>query len=439
MNRDKITMRARVGRSLRRWVGWDVPIILAACVLTILAGSRFDIIERFYDYTRAHDDWELDEFALVFVTLSVAGFVLSARRYAQIRKEFNKRLEAERQMRFLALNDPLTGLANRRAFIKRLRQVVTSVQSAEYAVAMMDLDRFKPINDLHGHATGDRFLQTVSERLQDELKPGEILARLGGDEFAAILCDTSGDDQLDRVVAKMLRAVEQPAEIGNVVCQVGVSAGIAVVRPGCTLSVEQVLKQADMALYDAKENGRGRHVYFDEQMNAKAVERSVLEIDLRKAVRTGQIRPHYQPLVRLSDGALEGYEILARWHHPSQGIVMPDRFIPIAEDTGLIGEMTLNLLRAVCESEQDWPDGLFVSLNISPVQLRHEDIVDDLLGVLREFDMPPQFLEVEITENALIHDVETAEFILRRMSAEGIRLALDDFGTGYSSLHQLRS
>lgn len=435
---DRAARQARA-RRLLRGAGWELLIIVAACTATVFISAQFDLFEIFYDYSRAHDDWQLDEYALVFITLSVAGFVLAIRRLLEVRREFRKRMEAERQMEYLALNDPLTGLSNRRAFINRLKTVLASDRDGDYALIMLDLDRFKPVNDLHGHAVGDRLLQAVSQRLQEEIKPGDMLARLGGDEFAALLYQNSGDDDLDRVVANILRAAERPVEMEKIICQVGASAGVSIVRPHDTIAVENVLKQADMALYDAKANGRGHYLYFDESMNEKAMERSQLEMDLRAAVSSGQIRPHYQPLIRLSDNKLEGYEILARWYHPTKGILTPDRFIPIAEDTGLIKEMTLSLLRTVCENAQSWPDGLIASLNISPVQLRHEDIVDDLLGILNAYGLPPSFLEVEVTENALIEDMETATVILQRMSDCGIRLALDDFGTGYASLNQLRS
>lgn len=431
--------QSRLGPSyLTRWIAWDVWVVLIACVLTILAGIRFDIVEKFYIFTRDHDDWELDEFALVFVTLSVGGLLLSLRRYLQVRAEFRRRAEAESHLEYLATNDSLTGLANRRAFMKRLGACLDPADTTDYAVVMIDLDRFKPVNDLYGHDIGDRLLQQVSERMQAQLKPQDFLARLGGDEFAAILSDASGDEELDRVVTRLLRTIAERIEIGRIVCNIDASAGIAFVHPQTNLSVSQILKQADMALYSAKERGRGRHVYFDEEMNEKATLRLALEADLGEAIRTGQVQPHYQPLIRFSDNAVEGYEILARWDHPDMGMVPPDRFIPIAEDSGLINELTFTLFRKVCEEAQTWPKGLFVSLNISPVQLRTENIVEDLLAILAEFGLPADFLEVEITENAVIHDVEEAAIVLNRMAEAGIRLALDDFGTGYSSLHHLR-
>ncbi|MEM5515589.1 EAL domain-containing protein [Henriciella sp. AS95] len=424
---------------MMRGAGWELSIVILACVTAVVVNDHFDLFSSFHKYSHAHDNWNLDRLAAVLITLSVAGFVLATKRLFEVRREFRMRMEAERHMAYLALNDPLTGLSNRRAFINRLKSVLESDRDGDYAVIMLDLDRFKPVNDLHGHAVGDRLLQTISQRLQEEIKPGDMLARLGGDEFAALLYQNSGDEHLDRIVANILRAVEGPVEMEKIVCQVGASAGVSILRPNETIAVESLLKQADMALYDAKENGRGHYLYFDESMNEKALERSQLEMDLRAAVTSDQIRPCYQPLIRLSDNKLEGYEILARWYHPQKGILSPDTFIPIAEDTGLIKQMTLNLLRAACENAQSWPDGLFISLNISPVQLRHEEIVDDLLGMLEAYGHPPSFLEVEVTENALIDDMEMATVILERLADSGIRLALDDFGTGYASLNQLRS
>lgn len=426
-------------KRMSHWVGWDVGLILVACVLTVLLGMRFDLVERFYDYSRAHDSWELDEFALVFITLSVGGLFLSVRRYVQMRREFLRRVRAEEKMEYLALNDSLTGLPNRRAFIQRLENHLANPRGKQCAIVMIDLDRFKPVNDLYGHDTGDRLLQVISQRLEAEVRDDEILARLGGDEFAAMICYVPGDERLERVLTRMVRAAEDRVEIDRVVCRIGTSIGVTVLPAGSQATSSQLLKQADLALYNAKRTGRGRHVYFDDEMNEKAEARSGLEIDLREAIRSGQIEPYYQPLIDLTDGSIEGYEVLARWQHPKHGLVEPERFIPIAEDTGLINELTRALLRTVCEEARNWSDGLFASINISPVQLRNENIVDDILTILGEFGLPASLIEVEITENALIEDIDMATTVLNRMANEGIRLALDDFGTGYASLNHLRS
>ena len=194
-----------------------------------------------------------------------------------------------------------------------------------------------------------------------------------------------------------------------------------------------------MALYNAKRGGRARHVYFDEEMNRKATKRSRLEMDLRRAVDDDEIQPYYQPLIRLSDGGVEGYEILARWRHAELGDIPPEEFIPIAEDAGLINPLTRSIFRKACEDAREWPDGLFMSLNISPVQLRNEGIVEDLTDILGAFGHPPDFLEVEITENALVEDTDMAKQVLQKMADSGIRIALDDFGTGYASINQLRA
>lgn len=422
-----------------RWVGWDAGVIILACAATIMIGVHFDLIERFYQFSRAHDDWELDEFALIFVTLSVAGLFLAIRRFFQIRREYRLRIEAEQKMADLALNDSLTGLVNRRAFLQQLEDRLAKQKTVEHAVVMIDLDRFKPINDLYGHDAGDRVLQTVALRLKGAIKPAGVLARLGGDEFAALLSDASGGEELDRVVTRLQHATEEPVQIGSAICSVGASIGVAIVHPGQTATVSDLLKQADMALYNAKRGGRARHVYFDEEMNRKATKRSRLEMDLRRAVDDDEIQPYYQPLIRLSDGGVEGYEILARWRHAELGDIPPEEFIPIAEDAGLINPLTRSIFRKACEDAREWPDGLFMSLNISPVQLRNEGIVEDLTDILGAFGHPPDFLEVEITENALVEDTDMAKQVLQKMADSGIRIALDDFGTGYASINQLRA
>jgi diguanylate cyclase len=346
-------------------------------------------------------------------------------------------LAQARQAAAMALHDALTGLPNRRHLIGSLEAFLERrIGDDRLAVIAVDLDRFKPVNDLYGHAVGDELLIRIAKLLSDDVGDQGFVARLGGDEFVMIVPCTRADTLIGRLSA-LVTTFEAPLVLGEHEVSVGATLGVAM-APDDGEDADLLLRRADAALYRAKQDGRGRFAFFEPGLDARALERAALEHDLRLAVRNDEIVPHFQPLVDLETGAANAYEILARWPHPTRGIVGPDQFIHIAEETGLIGELTFNVLRRACREALHWPGGPRLSLNIAPAQLHDGALPQKILKVLSECGFPPARLEIEITEDALVADFDAARSLLTSLKNLGVRIALDDFGTGYSSLRHLR-
>ncbi len=353
-----------------------------------------------------------------------------------------KRVEVQR----LALHDPLTGLANRRHLHMLLQGSVARAQrdGTRFAVLMIDLDGFKPINDRHGHQAGDAVLMAVGQRLAAQVRQGEVAARLGGDEFVVVLADDpSGHpgqhatvDAPARVAQRLIAALSESIVLPQGPVRVSASVGVAYF-PADATEPDDLLRKADVALYRAKHESRGEVRFFQQSMDDDARAREALAMDLRQAIASAQVVPYFQPLVDLHTGALVGFEVLARWHHDSRGAIAPDVFIPVAEQSGQIDALTVCVMRAALLAARGWGDHLTIAVNIAPQQLKSEVLVDRLLAVLEETQFPPQRFEIEITENALIGDLDLARRIVLRLKSHGIRVALDDFGTGYSSLSHL--
>jgi diguanylate cyclase (GGDEF)-like protein len=346
-------------------------------------------------------------------------------------------LAQARQAAAMALHDALTGLPNRRHLISSLGALLDRrIEGNRLAVIAVDLDRFKPVNDLYGHAVGDELLIRIAELLSDDVGDQGFVARLGGDEFVMIVPSPGADALIGRLSA-LVSTFEAPLILDMHEVSVGATFGVAI-APDDGEEAALLLRRADAALYRAKQDGRGRFAFFEPGLDARALERAMLEHDLRLAVRNDEIVPHFQPLVDLETGVAGAFEILARWPHPTRGIVGPDQFIHIAEETGLIGEMTFNLLRRACREALHWPGGPRLSLNIAPAQLHDAALPQKILKVLAECGFAPGRLEIEITEDALVADFDAARTLLTSLKNLGVRIALDDFGTGYSSLRHLR-
>lgn len=351
--------------------------------------------------------------------------------------------EAHRRAEAMARHDVLTGLPNRRLFSEELERAVAVARhgSAVYLVLLLDLDRFKSVNDSHGHPAGDMVLCEIAERLVRVVGESRNVARLGGDEFAAIVALDGGPNDVMpaaiRIANHIIHALSEPVTVGESCVEIGVSIGAAYC-PSDGDSAEELLRAADIAMYRAKNEGRGVVRFFERFMDRELTERAQLEADLRRAVRNGEIEPHYQPIVSIGDGRLLGYEILARWRHGSKGLLGPSAFIPLAEETGLIRDLTFQILRRACRDASTWPHDLLLSLNLSPLQLQDEHLPIQIMAILWETDFPPRRLEIEITETALVADIEQAKSVLSALQGLGIRISLDDFGTGYSSLYHLR-
>jgi len=336
----------------------------------------------------------------------------------------------------MALADPLTNLPNRRALAAKLRgsDEGRDASAKGCALLIVDLDRFKPVNDLLGHVVGDLVLCVVARRLEDVVRRAGMVARLGGDEFAVVLSHADAQAARD-LASRIIAAVRVPIAVGDHRIEIGASIGIAVSEGH---DAAALLSGADIAMYRAKKNGDDPVCVFQPEMEGELRRRVGLEKALRRALAAGEITPHYQPIIDLSTRGLRGFEMLARWSNPDLGQVSPEIFIPLAEQQGLIAEFSMAMLERACRDAADWPDDIRLSINVSPVQLRDRRFPDDLLARLREFGFSPRRLDIEITETALIGDVELVRDSLVRLRAAGAKISLDDFGMGFSSLNHLR-
>ncbi|HEU4975230.1 MAG TPA: EAL domain-containing protein [Baekduia sp.] len=340
-----------------------------------------------------------------------------------------------------ALHDALTGLPNRALFTDRLRHALTAARrrGTTCGVVVLDLDRFKTVNDSLGHAAGDELLIAVAQRLAGALRAADTAARLGGDEFAVLLEDLGGVEEAVLVAERAMEALRAPIPIRGREVLVTAAAGIAVSSAGAS----ELLRQADVAMYRAKARGKGRHAVFEDDMQAEVLERLELESELQRAIDDGDIDVHYQPIVALDGHTLAGFEALARWSHPTRGPVPPPQFIPLAEENGAIVALGRHVLRAACRQAAAWLEALpagepLMTVNLSGRQLEDAGLVRDVADALADSRLPASSLVLEITETVLMQDTEATIDRLRELKELGVRLAVDDFGTGYSSLRYLR-
>jgi diguanylate cyclase (GGDEF)-like protein len=342
------------------------------------------------------------------------------------------------EIAFLATHDTLPGLPNRVTFADRLAQALAGEQASCLAVLTIDLDRFKEVNDTLGHPCGDRILKDCADRLRALAAEGDVVTRLGGDEFAMIRLGVTDPDTAGQLAHRIIEALDRPFDFEGHTVVIGASVGISL-APRDSMNGEDLLKMSDLALYRAKNESRGTFRYFEPGMDARLRERRELEADLRVAIREGQFEIHYQPLLDLATGSIGCLEALVRWRHPVRGLVQPADFIPIAEDTDLIIPIGEWVLRQACRDALQWPDHVRIAVNLSPAQFKRGDLIAVTMNALAAAGLPPQRLELEITESVLLHDEAWVRTMLDRLNALGVRIALDDFGTGYSSLSYLRS
>ncbi|PIJ50371.1 GGDEF domain-containing protein [Erwinia sp. OLTSP20] len=347
---------------------------------------------------------------------------------------------ADARIRHMAHHDNLTSLPNRILFNQRLKEALHRDREAGKLTAVLglDLDNFKNVNDALGHQVGDDLLRAVAGRFRSVLRPQDTLARNGGDEFSIVLPDLNHGSDADDIASRLIDAVRPSFSVDGHNLTVGVSIGIAV-NSGEPLPVETLLRHADMALYEAKRNGRDRYEHFSLQMDEAARKRCLVEMDLREAITQHQLRLYYQPITDGHQGDIVGYEALMRWHHPLKGIIMPLDFIPVAEETGLIHSLGAYALHEACKEAAGWPHDQSVAVNLSPVQFKNNGLVSIVAAALKESQLAPHRLEVEITESVLLDNNMTNIRTLQQLKNLGVRIALDDFGTGYSSLSYLRS
>ena len=323
-------------------------------------------------------------------------------------------------------------------FHDRLKREFAALAAGEqFAVLYLDIDEFKSVNDSLGHLIGDELLKSVAVTLRRCIGPADFVARLGGDEFAIIQTAVKSVADVTDLVARIFEAIREPYECLGHQVTTDASIGIAL-APQHGADFDQILKNADLAMYAAKAAGRRTHRFFEPEMDAQVKARHSLEMDLRQAITDGSFEVHYQPCVSLRDNSITGCEALLRWRHPERGVISPAEFIPIAEDTGLINQLGEWVLTTACMEAATWPDDISLAVNVSPVQFRSGAFALKILGALAASGLPANRLELEITEAVLIRDDEAALAILHQLRAIGVRIALDDFGTGYSSLSYLQ-
>jgi diguanylate cyclase (GGDEF)-like protein len=358
-------------------------------------------------------------------------------------RDVTLRKQTEETIRSLAYHDPLTGLPNRLLFNERLTQAIERAlrHRQQLAVMLLDLDRFKLINDSLGLASGDQVLRLVGERLSGALRRSDTVARLGGDDFLVLLPGVEGAESAAKVAQKLLDAFLAPLGIDDRELHVGASLGITL-YPHDGEDAETLIRNADTALYRAKQHARGSYQFYTTDMNAAAFERLVLETQLRRALERAELVVHYQPQVRLDDGAVVGVEALVRWFHADLGLIPPAEFIPLAEETGLILELGRFVLNTACAQVRTWHQQGFADLrlavNLSGRQFDQEDLVRSIAEVVEATTFEPADLELELTESSIMRDPDQAVDKLQALDRLGIRLSIDDFGTGYSSLAHLK-
>ncbi len=358
-------------------------------------------------------------------------------------RDVTERKRAQEMVRYQAYHDLLTHLPNRALFRDRLELAVTQARRnrGRLAVMFLDLDRFKLVNDSLGHTVGDRLLKQVADRLRNCVRAGDTLSRFGGDEFCLLLPDLRSHDDAAGVAQKVLERLSAPFQVDEHELFVGASIGISVF-PDAGESVEALIQSSDIAMYAIKGRGKNGYQFFAPEMNAQFSTLLLLERELRSALVNDELEPYFQPQIDLEAGCIIGVEALARWHHPERGLVEPLEFIPMAEETGLIAQVDRCIQRKACAAVAAWRrEGhadLTLSLNISATQMEQADFVDGLLALLAETGLAPEGVRLEITESAIMREMELIVPKLRRLAARGVRIGIDDFGTGYSSLSYLQ-
>jgi diguanylate cyclase (GGDEF)-like protein len=412
-------------------------VLISAVLLLIWNGSAF-----FNHLVMERASFATDvRIASTALTLNVALILFGWRRYVDLQHEAEVRAEQERRAALLATTDPTTGLYNRKGFADRAAEL--SQQAAgrndNLVIISFQIQRFKTVNDQHGYDAGDWLLKSIAAALVTELGHDAVIARLSGDEFAVALALAAAEtERADEIAETVLRTVTKPLMLNERIIQVGAFAGIASALAG-NASIPDILRRADIAMDRARSGRIARPVWFDAGMERALIAHGEIEQGIRFGLDHGQFLPYFEPQVDLSNGEVVGFEVLARWMHPLSGVIGPDVFIPVAEEIGLIGRLSEQVITAALREAAEWDPAIKVSVNISPSQLADGWLAQRIVRILAETAFPAERLVVEITESSLFADMELARTIVTSLKNQGVRLALDDFGTGFSSLAHIRS
>ncbi|MFE1600223.1 bifunctional diguanylate cyclase/phosphodiesterase [Methylobacterium sp. ID0610] len=428
---------AGVNRSLERVLGQSRETVLGRPIDQLLPGLSVSLIPSSHEIDATLRDGVAAEIPVRVIAQSIT---IDAKVHTVIAvRDQRERLRAEAAMHHLAHHDALTGLANRLSFTTALAEchAARRKEAGAFALLLLDLDRFKAVNDTLGHGMGDELLRRVAGRLRRAIGEDDLVARLGGDEFAILRPGATDLGAIQPFAERVIDLLGRPFIIDGHILDIGASIGVAL-APQDGASPEQLMRNADLALYGAKEDGRGRYRMFESEMNARMQARRSLELDLRRAIARQEFDLYYQPQVDARSGRYDGAEALLRWHHPERGLVSPGEFVPLAEETGLIIALGEWVLRTACAEALHWPGHLTVAVNLSPVQFRDARLASMIRSILDETGLPAARLEVEITEGTLLQDEQRALAILQEIRSLGVRVSMDDFGTGYSSLSYLR-
>jgi diguanylate cyclase (GGDEF)-like protein len=413
-------------------------IALSAIIMFIGTGSQVlhSAIESLYSAGGGSD-----RVAGIALVLNIALILFAWRRYKDVQVEMAERAVIEEQARFLASRDPLTHFLNRGAMASEGEELIAKVKAEGKLVAMvsLDLDRFQHVNEVYGHAIGDRLLRALADEIRALMPADAICARHGGDEFSIVVPFAQGDEEsVDYFAEQLLDRLQQPFDLEGVQLHAYGSVGVSKLGRDCS-DLTGLVRQSDIAMNHAKKARRNKPLWFDTAMESELLARNEIEAGLRRGLPLGEFMPYYQPQMDLASGELRGFEMLARWRHPTGGIVGPDVFIPVAEETNLIGDLSQCVMRQAFTEAKSWDPSLSLSVNISPRQLRDPWLAQRILKLLAETGFPPERLEIEITETSLFDNLSLAQSIITSLKNQGVRLSLDDFGTGFSSLAHLRA
>lgn len=428
---------SRVARPVTRFCryGGGVALVLAIASTHFIGMTAVTVVP---DASAALPANMLPESVLTVVLMLVTVLILSigSMTYVIDRQSTKSAVERYRQ---LSLHDALTGLPNRSAFVERLGHMMEApaARADRIYILSFDLDRFKEINDVHGHAAGDHVLRIAAERLGRRLRDGEFVARIGGDEFIAVTSRLFTHAEAEQMAARIIRDLCEPIGWEDMTLAIGTSIGISVF-PDNAETIDDLLAQADTAMYRAKSIGSNQICFYDKSMDQAARERSALAMDMRAGLERGEFMLYFQQQNNTQTGEVVGFEVLLRWLHPKRGLVSPVEFIPIAERTGFIMELGDWVLRRSCQEAVKWGNPLRIAVNVAPKQLANANFPQHVRDILKETGLAPERLELEITESGIIADQQNALSIIRQLKAIGVKIAMDDYGTGYSSLSTLQ-